>query len=66
MLYHEMGANQEHRMEIRRQVEHNRLEARLAQARLSKDTALQERLPYIRMLTGPVWWINERRQRAGW
>ena len=45
MLYLEMAASQEQMMETRRQVEHNRLEASLAQARLSHEAALQENSP---------------------
>ena len=65
MLYLEMAARQEQMMETRRQVEHNRLEARLARARLSKDVALQEARPYTSMFTNPDWRM-ERWQGAGW
>ena len=49
MLYLKMAASQEQMMETRRQVEHNRLEARLAQARLSHEAALQETHPHMNM-----------------
>jgi hypothetical protein len=65
MLYLEMAARQEQMMETRRQVEHNRLEARLAWARLSNDVALQEARPYTRMFTNTAWRM-ERWQGAGW
>jgi hypothetical protein len=66
MLYQEMWVSQGQRMEIRRQVKHNRLEARLAQARLSNDAALQETLPYMSSrFAGPAWQI-ESWQGAGW
>jgi hypothetical protein len=54
MLYLEMAAGQEQIRETRRQVEHNRLEANLAQARLSHEAALQETLPYTSMFTTPL------------
>ena len=65
MLYLEMAASQEQMMETRRQVEHNRLEARLAQARLRHEAALQETHPYTNMFTNTAWRM-ERWQGAGW
>jgi hypothetical protein len=55
MLYLEMAASQEHNRELRRQVEHNRLEARLAQARLSHNAVQQEARPYKSMFTSTAW-----------
>ena len=65
MLYLEMLASQERIRETRRQVEHNRLEARLAQGRSSADTALRGTLPYPSVFTGFLWSIR-RWQGAGW
>ena len=66
MLYLEMLASQEQFRETQRQVEHNRLEARLVkEARSSTDAALRETLPYMSVFTGPAWSIR-RRQGAGW
>jgi len=65
MLYLEMLASREQQIaETRRQVEHNRLEARLARARSDTDTA-QRVTPHTSLFTAPVWslrsWLG-----AGW
>ena len=53
MHYLETEASRERIGEIRRQVEHNRLEARLAKARLSYEAVLQEPRPYASVFTRP-------------
>ena len=65
MLYLEMTASQEQMKETRRQVEHNRLEARLAQARLSHEADIQKSLPYMSTFTNTAWRM-ETWQDAGW
>ena len=65
MLYLEMAASQEHNRELRRQVEHNRLKARLAKAGMSHNAVQQETRSYKSMITGTAWGI-ERWQGAGW
>jgi hypothetical protein len=46
MLHQDFGLGRERMVEMRREVEHNRLESRLAKARLSKDaTGLEEAIP---------------------
>ena len=55
MLYLVMAASQVQMMETRRQVEHNRLEARLAQARLSHEAVLRKTRPYMSMFTDTAW-----------
>lgn len=65
MFYLEMTASQEQMMETRRQIEHNRLEAMLAQARLSHEADVQKTLPYMSRFTHTAWQM-ERWQGAGW
>ncbi len=65
MLYLEMMASQEQMRETRRQVEHHRLEASLAQARSSTKTSLRWTRPHRSVFTGPAWSIR-RWQGAGW
>jgi hypothetical protein len=65
MLYLEMAANQEHVGQIRGQVEYNRLEARLAQARLSHNAGLPQTRPYTGLFTNTAWRI-EQWLGAGW
>ena len=65
MLYLEMMASQEQMRETRRQVEHNRLETSLAQARSSTKTSLRWTRPLRSVFTGPAWSIR-RWQGAGW
>ena len=65
MLYLEMAASQEQMMETRRQVERNRLVAKLVQARLSHEVALQETLPQKSRFTNTAWRM-ERWEGAGW
>ena len=64
MLYLEIATSREQIRETRRQVEHNRLEARLARARSDTDTA-QRVTPHTSLFTAPVWsmrsWLG-----AGW
>ena len=65
MLYLEMAASRERIGEIRRQVEHNRLEAALTKARLINEAVLQEVRPHTGVFANPAWRI-ERWQGAGW
>jgi hypothetical protein len=65
MLYLEMAASRERIGEIRRQVEHNRLEAALTKARLSTEAVLQEVRPHTSVFANPARRI-ERWQGAGW
>jgi len=65
MLYLEMAASRERIGEIRRQVEHNRLEAALTKARLSTEAVVQEVRPHTSEFANPAWLI-ERWQGAGW
>jgi len=65
MLYPEMAASREQIRATRKQVEHNRLEAKLAQARLSHEADVQESLPYMSMFTNAAWRM-ETWQGAGW
>jgi hypothetical protein len=60
-----MAASREQIRATRRQVEHNRLEARLAQARLSHENVLQEARPHTSIFTNTAWRV-ERWQGAGW
>ena len=66
MLYLEMLASREEQIrETRRQVERNRLEARLARNRSGTDTALPVSLPHMSLFTIPAWSVRSWRG-AGW
>ena len=65
MLYLEMLASREQIEETRRQVEHNRLEARLARACSGTEAAPQGTLPRMSTCTVPAW-STRRWLGAGW
>ena len=65
MLYLEMLASREQIKEARRQVEHNRLEARLARNRPSTDAALRVALPHKSVFARPAGSIRGW-QGVGW
>jgi hypothetical protein len=50
MLHHDVWSGRERMLDMRAEVERNRLEARLAKARLSKDAELEEAAPRKRSL----------------
>jgi hypothetical protein len=66
MLYLEMLASREEQIrETRRQVERNRIEARLSRARSGTDAALSVTLPHMSLFTIPAWSVRSWRG-AGW
>ena len=66
MLYLEMlAAREEQIRETRREVERNRLEARVARARSGTDAVPRMTLPRVGLLAVPPWSIR-RWRGAGW
>ena len=66
MLYLEMLAGREEQIrETRREVERNRLEARLARTRSGTDAAPRVTLPQVDVFVVPAWSVRSWRG-AGW